>query len=382
MHLEQLTIDGFRNYSSQSLRACSHFNLLTGRNAQGKSNLIEAIYSLSLGRSFRTGREEEVIGENSPFARVAGNLTEGSEPLTIEVLWERGSPGHTAKTIRYNHKVLSRLSDFIDKAPMVLLTHDDLDIIRGEPGIRRKLLDLAASRLMPGYLSDLREYGRILNAKNLFLKLHPSRQDRELYEVYQEKLASLGSSVIFRRLKMLESLKESFNSLYLNIFNQKPPAMEYRSSVTGIGELSQKGILEAFRRTQERHGPFEKIRRFTLGGPHRDDLEIRSYNGPLRKFSSMGEIRSAAVVLKLSEIDMISKLLKREPVVLIDDCLNEFDGERINLFFEYLLKNRQIFYTATRYFPHFDKIDNPAVFRIEKGVIEPCSLSRLQNALT
>lgn len=386
MFLKEIHIDGFRNLAVSGFSPGAAFNLFIGKNAQGKSNFLEALYSLGLGRSYRTGHEEQVVRDGASFARVAGAFSDPGGDFSLELVWERLSGAETSgseppstrseglkKTIRFNGSALSRLSDFIDKAPMVLLAADDLELVRGAPDVRRKYLDLLCSRLYPSQVADLREYRRILELRNLWLKMPAEKQDKYLGEVYLEKLLDLGSATLYRRFQTLDALKPHLSELYEKIFGEEMPEIRYNSSIKGIRERSLDGIKTAYRETMARMAKGEAACRYTLAGPHRDDFDLRRESHSVKNYASLGEIRSASVVLKLAEMEVISGRTGKHPIVLIDDCLNEFDPRRVALFLDFILCVGQIFYTTTRAFPYSEKIKDISTFQVSGGEITSCS---------
>lgn len=377
MHITDLILDNFRNFAHQEIHPGGGFNLFIGRNAQGKSNLLEAAYALGLGRSYKTSREEEILAPGAAISRIGGNFHEGDQPFLLEVIWEK-KERHVEKAIRYNSHPISRLSDFIEKAPMVLLTVDDMDIIRGVPENRRRLLDLVTGRLYPAYILTLRDYRKYLEIRNIWLRTPRHKQDSQLGEVYREKLVALGSEIIFRRIGTLDLVKSVFEELYAEILSQDPPSVRYRSSIKDIKDKGLDAIKAAYEETMIRLFPIETRRGYTLAGPHRDDLDLKKDGRSMKSFSSMGEIRGAAAILKLAEVEVISRSLERQPIVLVDDCLNEFDPGRVEQFLAYLTVGRQVFYASTRVSPYFNKIDSITPYLVKEGTVTPCSQSQLK----
>jgi len=378
MRLKTLYLDHFRNLEATELNIGPGFNLFVGRNAQGKSSLLEAVYYLGLGRSQRTGREEELIAFTESSAAVAGKFSYAGSEFTLGVSWEK-SPGNALrKTIHFNRNPLRRLSDFLEKAPMVMLGGDDMELVRGVPENRRRLLDLLCCRLYPPNVETLRRYRKVLEARNKWLKLPPKQQDPGLGEVYMEKLSHLGSKIINRRLQAMDLLRPLHGRLYSRVFGGEAPDLRYRTSIKNIIDKSVESMIQVFRQNLSRVREGEFRRKHTLVGPHRDDLYFKYCGKSMRNFSSSGEIRRAAVVLKLAEVEVIYEKTGRQPIVLVDDCLNEFDREHIEKFFNFLIGKRQVFYTSTGARPYFEKITGISTYLVEKGGITPCGLSSLK----
>lgn len=353
-------------------------NLFLGRNAQGKSNFLEAAYCLGLGRSFRTSREEDVIEFLSNEASVTGDFESPGGSFTLSVSWEKPLHGELKKTIRLNGHPLQKLSEFLDRAPMVMLGHDDLDLVRGSPEGRRKMLDLLCCRVRPALTATLRGYRKILDARNRWLKLPTNRHDPRLREVYNEKLVSLGSEIIMDRIKAVDHLRPRLESLYQEIFDGEASQIRYRTSIKNISGKSPEAVENAFTEVVQSLREKEILRRCTLVGPHRDDFDLKLLGKKMKDFSSFGEIRRAAVILKLAEMEIIREKTGRMPILLIDDSLNELDHEHMVKFFSYLEGKGQVFYATTGYNPLFDPIDGLSNFSVEKGGVFPCSPSGLK----
>ncbi|MCD4786539.1 MAG: DNA replication and repair protein RecF [Candidatus Eremiobacteraeota bacterium] len=379
MFIKEIKISNFRNLKSLELLSNGDFNLIVGKNAQGKSNLLEALYSLGLGRSYRTNREEDTIKFQESNAFVTGKFQHGQNEFSLAVAWDRKNRRSITKSIRYNGNPIQKLSEFIEKAPMILFTTDDLEIIRGEPVNRRKYIDLLTSRIYSTHISNLRSYRKILEGRNKWFKLPHSNRDRHLGEIYRQKLISIGSEIILRRLEVMEIIKPIIDRLYSSIFGGETPEIRYRTTVKNIRKKTIEDMQEAFTGTLDNLRSNEFYRKFTLAGPHRDDFDLRLRGKSMRSFASMGEIRSMSVILKLAGVELISEKTGLEPIVLIDDCLNEFDREHIEKFLDFLMGKRQIFYATTELHSYFKKIQDISFFIMEKGEIKPCSQSALEK---
>lgn len=379
MFIKEITISNFRNLESLELLSDGDFNLIIGRNAQGKSNFLEALYSLGLGRSYRTNREQDIIKFQKSNAFVTGKFQQGWNEFTLAVAWDRKNGRSITKSIRYNGNAIQKLSEFIEKAPMILFTTDDLEIIRGEPGKRRKYLDLLISRVYPAHIANLRSYRKILEGRNKWFKLPHSKRDRHLGEVFRQKLITTGSEILWRRLEMVEIIKPIIERLHTGIFGGETPEIRYRTTVKNIRKKTIEDMQKAFTGTLDNLRSKEFRRKFTLAGPHRDDFGLRLKEKSMRSFASMGEIRSMAVILKLAGVELISEKTGLQPIVLIDDCLNEFDRQHIERFLDFIMGKRQVFYATTELYSYFKKIKDISPFIMEEGEIKPCNLSALEK---
>ncbi|MFP4496792.1 MAG: DNA replication/repair protein RecF [Vulcanimicrobiota bacterium] len=370
MIVNKLELNNFRNLKPASLEFSPGFNLIIGKNAQGKSSFLEALYSLSLGRSYRTNKEENIINFDSSFARVAGSFAVGGLAFSLEIQWEKPESTRLNKTIKLNSNPVTRLSDFIARSPMVLFLAEDLEIIRGAPENRRKLLDLICSRLKPVYASTLREYNKILDLRNRWLKLPERNRDKYMGEIYSEKLISLGAEILCHRFQALESLRKIMTQIFIDLFKQDMPKLGYRSSVKEFKNREPESLKEAFSDALQRLEQSENKVGYTLAGPHRDDIVFKKDGKRIRNFGSLGEIRGVSVVLKLAEAEIISQQMDIEPVILIDDSLRELDPSRVDLFINFIKAKKQIFFAATE-IPEFFKNhgSRTRLFNVSEGVI-------------
>lgn len=371
MNLKKIVVNNFRNLQDLELETDPGFNLIVGENAQGKSNFLEAIYCLGLGKSGRTNKEDDLINFDAPSAIVSGAFLHNNQEFNLGVLWEKQAAGSCKKTIHFNGNPLQKLSDFLDKSPMVMMAADDLEIIRGVPDDRRKILDLISCRLYPAHVSTLRNYKKILESRNQWLKLPPDMKDPGLGEIYDQKLAELGSDIIYRRIQIIDYLQPMLKELYSDVFGGEMPLMRYRTSIKNLRGKETGHIMEAFMSTMKRLSPEEKRRKFTMMGPHRDDFDFRQKGKSMKFFSSFGQMRGAAVIFKLAEIRTIRDKTGKAPIVLIDDCLHEFDRSHTDKFFDYVLGKSQVFYASTTAPPHLDGIGDIAVYTMQEGNITP-----------
>ena len=219
----------------------------------------------------------------------------------------------------------------------------------------------------------------MLEAFTNIFKIPDLKRDRQLGEIYRKKLIDIGSGIIARRLEVVEIIKPIIKELYMSIFGGEAPKIRYRTTIKNIRKRTTQDIQKAFTGTLDNLRSREFYRRFTLAGPHRDDFDLRLRGRSMKSFASMGEIRSMAVVLKLAGVELISGKTGLQPIVLIDDCLNEFDRQHIERFLDFLMRKRQVFYTATELHSYFKTIKDISFFIMEEGEIKLCNLSVLEK---
>jgi len=258
---------------------------------------------------------------------------------------------------------------------MVLLAAQDINLITGSPDERRKFLDLFCCRIFPGHIMLLREYRKVMEQRNKWLKMPRNSRDKDLGEVLSEKLCSAGAEILMHRFYILEALKPEMEKLYADILNIPAPDLRYRGSVKEIKEKNIEGIRKAFMKTLQSLHYRESMRAFTLAGPHRDDFDLKAGGFSMKSFASMGELRSASIILKMAMASIIAGKIGIAPIILIDDSFNEFDPPRARLFLNYLVKSGQVLYSLTDITPYKNFTESAAEFTVEKGKITPCNPS-------
>lgn len=370
MKLDTIYFDGFRNLITSEIKFNSGLNLILGKNAQGKSNLLEGIYALGLGRSYRTNREEDVIEFARDSAFISGRFSSSSGDYSLGVSWEKPDAADFKKSIRFNGVSLQKLADFLDKAPMVMLSPDDMKIVRGAPENRRKMLDLLCCRIYSPMATTLRNYKKVLDSRNSWLKTPPLKRDPLLGEVLDQKLSSLGSDIILVRLSVIDMLKSALSYYFTEVFESPVPEIRYKTTVREIEAKNRAGIEKAFSANLAFLKVKEFERKHTLTGPHRDDFDLKWDNRSVRSFSSFGEIRRVSVAIKLAEMKTIAEKTGKEPILLIDDSLNEFDKTNMDKLFSHLIGNRQVFYATTEIDENFcSRLGSYTAYSVSKGEI-------------
>ncbi len=350
MYFTHLKLINFRNYEKESVNFHEKINIVTGNNAQGKTNLLEALYITSLGKSFRTGKDAEMIGFGGDFAYVKSNFIKEGYERTIEIsILKKG------KIISIDGNKISKTKDMVDKAYIVAFTPDDLKIVKEEPERRRKFLDRELCQLSPIYYSNLQKYRRALLQRNFLLK--KEKIDDDLMEVWEKNLAEYGSKLSLERAVFVEKLKKVGYKVHKDISGGKEDLEVYYEP----SEISEEKLKEGRR--------LDKIKGITRSGPHRDDIGIKIDGIDVRKYGSQGQQRTAALSLKLSEIELIREEKNEAPVLLLDDVLSELDRERQ----QYLLNSTwdvQVFIsTAERKNTIWEGINDKVVVEVKEGEI-------------
>lgn len=361
MQLKSLEAKDFRNLGG-SLSAGGGLNIIAGKNGQGKTNWLEAIYVLSTTKSFRTARPQEAICFESDLAIVRGRV-QRSEEIVHEL----------QVAIQQNSKILSvnrkkeTMRDYLGELHAVVFNADTIEIVRGSPEARRRFLDDAIVSLHPPFVQTLGDFARVMKQKASLLRSaasneFPLEKVIEMLQPWNEQLVTLATRIHKARLRVVERLREVLEK---RLFGNETVTIRYVSSLEGKGDLSDYEALIAERlrlRVQA-----ETVAGRALIGPHRDDLEILFDGHDLRKFGSSGQQRSALLLLLLANIDVYFATRNEYPLFLLDDLDAELDYDRVGHLLEFLHGKTQTFVTTSKE-DFVDKFgENASIFTAENG---------------
>lgn len=357
VELRHLQLDHYRNYPSLDLALGPGMHVFAGANAQGKTNLLEAVYFLATGRSPRTNQESDLIGWDADVCRVTGDFISTQRgDFTVEAALGRkglagdGRRGGLQKRIKVNGAP-RQLADLAGLVPVVLFLVDDLEIIRGEPARRRGFLDTDLSSMSRTYAWALRQYTRVLDQRNRLLKdIREGQAAPDDLAPWDVQLAALGGRVLEVRVRFVADLNRVSVPVYQGLTaSSQGMTVAYRRE-WGDPEATPVSRDEFSELLSEAlyAGVQEDIRRgSTLVGPHRDDLQILIDGKDVRQFGSQGEQRTAALALRVAEFNLLHELFGEPPVLLLDDILSELDRTRRAALLAHLAPIAQVIVTTT-----------------------------------
>jgi DNA replication and repair protein RecF len=341
--IDRLELFNFKNYESQDVRFSPEINLVTGMNAQGKTNLLESIYFLSHLRSNRAPRLREMIREGEENASVHGLIIDGDTKITIKI-----SFGSSGKTVELNGRA-ARATRAMGVLKCVMFEPGDLYLVKGEPSRRRDFLDETLEELGPGAARQVGVYRHVLRQRNALLKRWEGYGSvfRDSLEPWSQKLAEAGGEILVSRRRMVQSMQEMIVETYARIAGSGEEisflySETFPSSATTPEEATARMMGELERRAEE-----EKRARTTLVGPHRDDVEIMIKGREARHGASQGEQRTLAFAMRLAQRGYIAEETGKEPVLLLDDVLSELDEDRRRRVLEMIGGGGQAIITAT-----------------------------------
>jgi DNA replication and repair protein RecF len=365
MFLNYLELRNFRNYEYLQAQFSPQVNIFYGQNAQGKTNLLEAIAFLSFGKSFRTRKEIELIQWGNESCYLQGKFTDVEFPLQIEL-----GVSEKEKRLKIDGQIVKN-SEAFGKVPLITFAPDDLQLVKGGPQFRRDFIDLYVALIEPKYRFIYYNYYKVFQQRNRLLK-EGVRDSNEL-EVWDEQLIEKGSKVIKYRLVFIESVKPYISEAQHRISGTLEKLnLEYLGfKGTVLNNFTEEQIRELFGDELKAARNNELERRVTLVGPNRDDLRIAVDKGmELRIYGSQGQQRTAALALKLGLLEKIKETRGQYPILLLDDVMSEFDDQRKQQLLKVLLTSAQTFMTSTnkRDFPIAD--EKSYFFKVVEGAIQ------------
>ena len=346
MECNQIRIRNFRNIEEATVCFDPGVNILTGANAQGKTNLLEAISFAALGKSFRTVHEEDMIRFGAEGAEVSVDFTDSVRRQNITV---RMMPGHRRR-IEHNKIKINRVSDIVGVFRTVLFCPEHLSLIKDGPGERRNFLDIAISQLYPVYLKSLQRYNQILKQRNLLIR--KAEEDRKTFqdtvEFWSTQLAHEAAVIARYRYRYLTQASWYIGECFSEMTGEKElPEIFYTGSSKQEPETYE-DMEETERRYLDllsNHHDREIGAGSTLWGIHKDDIDIRINGRSSRLFASQGQQRSLALALKLAEGEVSAAVCGEKPVFLFDDVFSELDATR-RAYLSGKIKDRQVIMTT------------------------------------
>ena len=316
MWVKKIKIINFRNYKNEEINLEKNINIFFGDNAQGKTNIIEAIFLGGFGKSFRTNKDKEMINTEK-------------EEATVEIEYEKiDREGKikinlgNKKSVYINDIKIKKLSELLGKINMVIFNPDDINILKGVPQNRRKFLDIMISQLKPNYMYNLNLYLKTIEQRNNYLRqIQEENKNEELLDVWDEELIKYADIIYKYRNEYINKIKEKIKKIHSEITNNKEDIeIEY------ISECNSK---ENYKKLLKERRKLDIIKGYTTKGIHRDDFVIYINNKKLDVYGSQGQHRTTILSLKLSELNIVKEEIGESPILLLDDFMSELDKKRI-----------------------------------------------------
>ena len=344
MIIDDLKLLNFRSYSTLNLKFNPKLNIIYGMNGAGKTNIVEAIYALSLTKSFRTNNDNLMIMKDKNVSKVEANIINETKKNYQLILQNH------EKKVKINDNKIDKLSDYVADIFMILFNPDDLKIIKESPALRRKFINIELSQLDRNYILYLNGYNKILKQRNIYLKemYINGTLSKNYLDIMTEKMVDFGIKIYEIRKKFINKVSETISKNYLKIFEYGDLTIKYVSDYNDKKE----NILTTF-------------------GIHRDDIDFELDGYSLKDCGSEGQQKNAIIAFKLSEIDIVNNEKGYYPILIFDDLSSELDKNKINNILGMFDEKVQTFITTTSidYFSE-DILKNAQVIKVENSNVE------------
>ena len=361
MIIKSLELADFRNYKTLNIEFDKGTNILYGDNAQGKTNILESIYVSATTKSHKGSKDREIINFDKEEAHIRTYLEKEDVEYRVDMHLRKNN----TKGIAIDGKKIKKAADLLGLLNVVFFSPEDLSIIKNGPAERRRFADIELCQLDSFYLYNLNHYNKIVNQRNRLLKdMYLNTDLKETLNIWDSQLVSFGSKIIERRTIFTSQLCDIIGEIHNKLSGGKEELIvKYEPDVQ----------IEDFESKMKENQPKDIKYKLTSIGPHRDDFSFIVNGIDIRKYGSQGQQRTAALSLKLSEIELVKKLTKDTPVLLLDDVLSELDSNRQN----YLLKsigNIQTIITCTGLDEFVNnRFEINKTYKVTNGMIENCN---------
>lgn len=356
MQLEKLILNNFRNYNNQEIELINGINFFEGDNAQGKTNIIEAIYMCAFGKSYRTIKDIEVVKFNEDFCRVNLIYKKNNIKNEIEIYIDKNNK----KQIKKNDIKITKLSNHVGEIPIVIFSPDSLNIVKGSPAKRRSFIDMICSQLSKSYLINLQEYNKCLKIKNSMLK--NDNIDKNYIYVLHQKMSEYIYNIVKYREDVIKKIFNKAKKIHNDITNNKESIdLVYITDFLNFEKEKIKDILDS-------HLYIDILRKSSVKGIQKDDLSIKINNMEVQKYGSQGQNRTVMLVLKLANFEVLKEIKEEEPILLLDDIMSELDENRINFLLKYIENYQSIITTTDSTF--IKNVDNIKISKVSNGRLE------------
>lgn len=357
MIIKSLELQDYRNYDSLNLAFDKGTNILYGDNAQGKTNILEAIYVSATTKSHKGSKDKDIVNFHKEEAHIRTFLEKDGVDTRVDMHLRKSK----SKGIAIDGQKIKKAADLLGICNVVFFSPEDLGIIKDGPAERRRFVDMELCQLDGFYLYNLNNYNKIVNQRNKLLKdMYFNPDLKDTLNIWDSQLVSFGSKIIERRKLFVEQLNEIIYGIHKRLSGDKEEIVIQYEQDVAIKDFEQR-----LRYSQEKDIKLKQ----TTAGPHRDDFSFMVENMDIRKFGSQGQQRTAALSLKLSEIELVKKITKDTPILLLDDVLSELDSNRQN----YLLNSIgdiQTIITCTGLEEFVNnRFEINKVYKVENGVV-------------
>lgn len=355
MYINKIKLQNFRNYNEQEINLNKSINVFYGDNAQGKTNILEAIFLCTFGKSFRTNKEKELIklGKDNANVIIEYEKKDRDGKILISI--------SDKKQILVNGIKIKKLSELLGNINIVIFTPDDINILKGGPALRRRFLDMMIGQLKPNYVYTLNMYIKTLEQRNNYLRqIKEENKPENLLDIWDEKLIEYADIIYKYRKEFIDKIKKKINIIHKKITDEKEEI--------NIQYISNCESKEVYSELLKQRRKLDIIKGFTTKGIHRDDFEIYINNKELSIYGSQGQNRTAILSLKLSELQVIYDEIEEEPILLLDDFMSELDINRRKNFLNNI-NNTQVIITCAEKIEFLKENVDYCLYQVKEGEI-------------
>ena len=363
MIIKNIKLKNFRNYENLDFVLNNRLNIIIGNNAQGKTNILESIYFLSLTKSFFAVNDKVVMKKNCLYARIDGIITSNNGWNNLSIL-----VNSCGKYLKIGNKEIKKSSDYLGNLKVILFSPDNIRLLKEGPSIRRRFLNIEISQLSKRYILILNQFNDLLKQRNEYLKnIRNSLVDKDYMLILNQKFAELAYQIYNFRNDFIVEINKRIKDIYKSIINIDNIEIKYITDV----KLNDKEIMinEIIDRLDKNYDK-EILYGNTLIGPQRDDFSILLNGNDISSYGSQGQMRIAILSVKLSEIDIIFNKFGEYPVILLDDIFSELDVDKRNKLIKYLNCDKQVIITTTDIENiNEELVNNAKLFKIDNGKV-------------
>ena len=363
MIIEKIKLKNYRNYDSLEINLNEKLNVIIGKNAQGKTNLLESIYVLSLTKSYLGVNDKNLIKLGNNYAILEADAILNSGPKKFKLFIK-----DNGKQVIINGKEIKKLSDYVSNLKVIIFSPENIRMIKEGPSIRRKFLNMEISQISMKYVKLLMDYNNIVRQKNEYLKL--DNKNKDYLNILNDEVAKLSVEIYLLRRKFLDNINMFIDKIYYEIMGMQGLKIKYISNIDYFEDKTE--MVDKFREKIDKYLEKEMLYKISLIGPHRDDFIFVLNDKNIALYGSQGQLRSVILALKLSEIELFKQSGDDDPILLLDDIFSELDLDKKNNLIKYINNNIQTIITTT----DINMIDENLVkkaniFEIKNGKLFP-----------
>ena len=369
MKINKLNLRNFRNYIDLDIEFNDKLNIIIGNNAQGKTNILEAIYFLSITKSFLSVHDKTLIYKDKEFSRVSGDIISSGFKKNLSVLIN-----NEGKKIEVNQKIIKRHIDYLGNLRVIIFSPDDIRLLKDSPGNRRKFLNIELSQLYDKYVKILAEFNIILKQRNEYLKIVKNgNYNEEYFNILNEKYVDLSVSIYIYRSNFINKINEYIGDKYYYISGDNGLIVRYTSDIEVSDRNTMKSnMLNRLFEVKSREIMYGN----TMIGPHKDNFSFYLNENNLSLYGSQGQLKMSILALKMAEIDVFKSITSETPILLLDGIFSELDIEKRNKLIKFLNDDVQTIMTTTDLSEIDDELVRIAnIYKIENGHI----IDRINN---